>query len=203
VRARDGMGSGRLARALRRWWPDRNPLRRCWDRAEAALVAGLVLTFLAGGVLAALFAGRWAYQAGQRTEQTERAGWHQVPAVLLVNAPRSAYTGYGAELLPGVRARWTAPDGRRQTGEVPAPGGARAGTRIRVWMDSGGRLTGPPLTGRQVAEQAVLAAVTAPAMLALLLVLAGALAYRVLNQRRMAAWDAEWRITGPRWSSLR
>ena len=55
---------GRLAvvaawavRTLRGLWPDRNPLRRTIDRAEAALVAGLAVAFLAGVPLAAVAAG--------------------------------------------------------------------------------------------------------------------------------------------------
>jgi len=29
----------------------------------------------------------------------------------------------------------------------------------------------------------------------------GLLARRTLDKRRMAAWDAEWRATGPRWTT--
>lgn len=32
---------------------------------------------------------------------------------------------------------------------------------------------------------------------------AAALAHWVLDRRRLAAWDAEWRVTGPRWTSTR
>jgi hypothetical protein len=38
--------------------PDRNPLCRACDRAEAALLAGLLAAFLIGVPLAAVFAGR-------------------------------------------------------------------------------------------------------------------------------------------------
>ena len=54
---------GRLAvvaawavRVLRGLWPDRNPLRRTIDRAEAVVVAGLAVVFLAGVPLAAVSA---------------------------------------------------------------------------------------------------------------------------------------------------
>jgi hypothetical protein len=31
----------------------------------------------------------------------------------------------------------------------------------------------------------------------------GALGRRALDKRRMAAWDADWRATGPRWTARR
>jgi len=33
------------------------------------------------------------------------------------------------------------------------------------------------------------------------LTLAGALARRTLNRHRIAAWDADWHATGPRWTT--
>ncbi len=39
---------------MRRLWPDRNPLRRAADRAEAAVMAGLLAMFLVGVPLAAV-----------------------------------------------------------------------------------------------------------------------------------------------------
>ena len=48
-------------RAVRGLWPDRNPLRRTVDRAEAGVVAALAVAFLAGAPLAAVAAGHYAY----------------------------------------------------------------------------------------------------------------------------------------------
>jgi len=56
----------RWLRRVRGWWPDRNPLRRRCDRAEAALVTVLVAVFLAGAPLLALSAGRQAHDGGPR-----------------------------------------------------------------------------------------------------------------------------------------
>ena len=47
----------RWLRRVRGWWPDRNPLRRRCDRAEAAIVTVLVAAFLAGALLLAPAAG--------------------------------------------------------------------------------------------------------------------------------------------------
>jgi hypothetical protein len=72
---------------------------------------------------------------------------------------------------------------------------------VKVWVDKIGRLTGPPLLDQQVGEQAVLASGVAVVVLTVLLLGAGLLARRVLDARRLAAWDAEWRVTEPRWRS--
>lgn len=190
-------------RLVRRWWPDRNPLRRRWDRVEAAIVAVLIAGFLAGSPLAALSAEGWAHGVARRVQQAQQAAWHQVPAVLAATAPSPASAGYGGAVLSWVRATWTAPDGVRRVGDVLADPGARAGSRVLVWVDSAGKLTGAPLLDHQVAEQAALAAVVAAALLGMVLMAAGLGARWVLDTRRLAAWDTEWRVTGPRWSPHR
>jgi hypothetical protein len=45
----------------------------------------------------------------------------------------------------------------------------------------------------------VLAGLTAVLSLALLLTVSAIVMQRLLNRRRMAAWDAEWSATGPQW----
>jgi hypothetical protein len=72
-----------------------------------------------------------------------------------------------------------------------------------VWADAADRLTGPPLQPAQVRGQAFLAAVLAPIVLGLILLTAGQLAHFMLVRRRLAAWDAEWRATGPQWTRRR
>lgn len=185
----------RWARGLR---PDRNPLRRASDRAEAVIVAVLLAAFLAGAPLVSVLAGQWAYHTGWNAEHASR---HQVPAVLLARAPPYASGGYGAG--PEVMARWPVPGRAARTGEVPAPAGAKAGTTVMVWIDTSGRLTGLPLSHASVVARAALAAGLAPAALGLLLLCAGTLAHRALDRRRLAAWAADWRATGPQWTSRR
>jgi hypothetical protein len=70
-------------------------------------------------------------------------------------------------------------------------------------VDAAGRLTGPPLRRLQVQGQAALAAILAPVVLGLVLLCAGQLAHFLLGRRRLAAWDAEWRATGPQWTRRR
>jgi hypothetical protein len=188
----------RLARGL---WPDRNPLRRPTDRAEAAVAAGLLAAFLAGAPLAALAAGHWAYTAGLRTERAEHAARRQVPATLLQNAPPAA-TMYGLAARPAL-AWWRAPGGTIRTGMVTVDHPACAGTVVREWVTASGQLAGPPLTPGQVTFLAAAAATAGPLALGAVLLAGGLLARRRLARHRLDAWDAEWRVVGPWWGSRR
>jgi hypothetical protein len=198
MRQRLAVVTERIARVVRGLWPDRNPLRRTLDRVEGMLAGGLAIAFLAGAPLTAAAAWHAAYSHGARTAHVQQAAWHRVPAVLLTSVPS---TGYGYQAT--VRASWRAPDGQRRTGPVPAPPAAGPGATVMVWVDAAGRLTGPPLQPSQVEGEAVLAAAFAPVALGFVLLCAGQLVHYLLARRRLAAWDAEWRATGPRWTRQR
>jgi hypothetical protein len=185
--------TARAARVIRGLWPDRNPLRRAVDRAEAAVVAGLAVAFVVVAPLTAFAAGHVAYSMGSRTALAEQAAWHRAPAVLLAGVP-------GAGDDNQVPARWTSLDGLRHTGQVPAPAGARAGRTVTVWVDAAGRLTGTPLQLSQVWDLVVLVTGLAALVVGLALLGVGQLAYAVLDRRRLAAWDADWRATEPQWT---
>jgi hypothetical protein len=184
-----------VARGL---WPDRNPLRRTLDRIEGLIAGGLAVAFLAGAPLAATAAGHLAYGAATHAAHAQQATWHLVPAVLLTSVPAGWW-----DYAPDMRASWRAPDGTRRTGTVPAPADAKAGETVMVWVDAAGRPTDPPLRRYQVRGQAVLAAVLAPVVLGLILLCTGQLAHAMLTRRRLAAWEADWRATGPQWSRQR
>jgi hypothetical protein len=187
-----------VARAVRGLWPDRNPLRRTIDRAEAVVAAALAAAFLAGAPLAALAAGHYTYSYASGTAAAQRAAWHRVPATLDTTVPAS---GYGDQAT--VPAHWTGPGGTRRAGMVPAPPDAPAGGTVMVWVDAAGRLTGPPLQPWQARYQAMLAAIFAPLLLATIVLGVGQFAHGALERRRLAAWDAEWRATGPQWTRHR
>ncbi len=184
----------RMARGLR---PDRNPLRRATDRAEAAVLAGLAAAFLVGAPAAAVTAGHLAAAAGLRAEQAAR---YQVHATLLTDAPGTFYTPYGPVAMPAL-ARWTAPDGSRRSGLVGADSAGHYGAMITIWVDKSGHLTGPPPRAGQVTTQAALAAAAAPVFLGLLLFVTGLVSIGALDKRRLAAWDTAWQDVGPQWSS--
>src|SRR5690349_16383362 len=100
-----------LARFVRGRRPDRNPLRRRCDRAETAVLALLVITFLAAAPFAALAAGGWAYASAHHARLAQQAAWRQVPARVLTVS--SGVQGGGGYAMWGeqARAQWTAPDG--------------------------------------------------------------------------------------------
>jgi hypothetical protein len=186
---------GRFARGRR---PDRNPLRRGSDRAETAVLAVLIIAFVAAAPFTALATGAWVHAIAHRVQVTQQASWHQVTAVLLNAAP--AVSGK-IRVLPQVKARWTAPDGKTATGQVSVQPGTRAGTTVPVWTTRDGQLTDPPLQDSQVADQVVSAEMAGVLVLAITLTVTGLLARRALDKRRMAAWDADWRTTEPRWTT--
>jgi hypothetical protein len=193
----------RLGRFIRGRRPDRNPLRRASDRAETAVLAVLVVAFLAAAPFTALASAGWELARDHQTQVTEQASWHQVPArVLRVTSAFAADGGYAA-LTSQAQARWTAPDGKVVTGEIPVPLGTAAGTTLRLWTTNDGHPTDPPLQDSQVSDSAYFAGTFGVVALAALLAITGLLARRALDRRRMAAWDAEWRAAGPRWTTRR
>jgi hypothetical protein len=178
---------------------DRNPLRRAADRAETIVLALLVVAFLVGAPLAALAAGAWAHTTAERAQLAQAASRRQVTAVVLTT-PAMPKIGSG-DMASVTPARWTAPDGTVVTGEMPVPVGTRAGATVSVWTTRDGQLTSHPISDSQVASLADLGEIAGAAAVALLLALVGVVARRSLDKRRMAAWDADWQSTGPRWTT--
>lgn len=185
---------GPAARVARGLWPDHNPLRRSSDRAEAGMVAMLIMAFLLGAPLIALIAWRLTLSAAFTTMDARHAGWRQVPAVLLADAPESGY--YDSP----VSATWTAPDGTAHTGTVYAKPGSPTGTATTIWVNASGRQEKWPMTPAQATTQAGLIAGCAVPAWALILLGAGISGHRLIDVRRMAAWDTDLRtanIGGP------
>ncbi len=193
--------TARRARIARRLRVDRNPLRRPVDRLQAGIMAGLLAAFLAVAPLAAAAASGWAHAAGLREQHAQRS-WHQVPAVLLQAAPPQAAFRHWT---PGTwaRGRWTPPGGPARAGTVPAPPGARADSRVRVWADRTGPVAGTPLTSDEITARASAAAMLAVACLAIAVAGLARAARWLLDRRRLAAWAADWDSTGPHWTRHR
>lgn len=186
---------GRFVRARRL---DRNPLRRASDRVETALLAALVIAFAAAVPFAVGACGAWTRAVSERVQAEQRATRQEVTAVLLEGASDRVTEG---DVFLQEPARWTAPDGTRVTGQVEVPAGTAAGATVRVWVTRDGQVTGAPLLDSEVSGNVALAEVGAGAGLAVVLLLAGWLARRALDTRRMRAWEAEWRAAGPRWTT--
>ena len=192
-----------LARLARWLGFDRNPLRRGTDRVEAALRLVMILLVVAVPA-AAVGVGRWADHYAQYRAQAQMAVDHQVTAVLLRDAPAigtpDPYTSVQTAWVP---ARWQPPGQSPRTGEVLALVGARKGSTVRTWIDPSGAITDPPLGHRVVVGDVWLAVMATCLLSWLLLLAAGVLARRGLDRRRLRAWEAEWRASGPLWSGHR
>jgi hypothetical protein len=192
-----------LGRLLRGWRLDRNPLRRRSDRVETAVFGLLLVVFGVAAPFAAHAAGGWTYAVSVRQAQAQQATLHQVKATLLEKAP--PWNGFANDpgAAPEVSAWWRAPDGKLRTGKLFVPNGGSAGSTVNVWTNRAGKLADPPLQHTQVVDRAQVTEAFAVAGLAAVLFAIGWLVRRVLNRRRMAAWDADWLATGPRWSPRR
>jgi hypothetical protein len=189
---------------LARWLGfDRNPLRRGTDRVQGAL--RLVMIILVVAVIpAAVAAGRWADHYALHRAQAQMAADHKVTAVLLRDAPATGvpdpYTSVETTWVP---ARWQPPGQPPRTGEVLALAGARKGSTVRTWIDSSGAITDPPVDHRVIVGDVWLAVTATLLLSGLLLLAAGELTRRMLDRRRLRAWEAEWRTRGPLWSGHR
>jgi hypothetical protein len=137
-----------------------NPLRRKVDRVEAGIFAGLLVTFLIGVPLLAVAAGWWEHSAAVAEQRAQRSV-HLVTAVLAQDVPDIAL-GTGT-WDGGALARWTASDGKSCAGVVLDTAGARAGSRLPIWVDGSCRRADPPLTRGAVRSRVIAAAALAPA----------------------------------------
>jgi hypothetical protein len=177
---------------------DRNPLRRASDRAETVVLILLAVVFLVGAPLSALAAGAAMHSVAQRTEFAQHAAKSEVTAriVTVTGTPPS-----GGNLTTEVAAQWTAPNGKVINQDMAVSIGYQQGDRLPVWTTRDGHLTTPPMAESQVASLTDLAEFAGVAALALIVSVAGVIARWWLNRRRLAAWDADWRATGPRWTT--
>jgi hypothetical protein len=175
----------------------RNPLRRAVDRIEARIFAGLLVAFLVGAPLLAIAAGWWEHSAAVAEQRAQRSV-HLVTAVLLQDVPD---LGVLDSADAGALARWPASNGESRVGEVLDTAGAKAGSKLRIWVDGAGRQVGfAPLTHRGVETRVITAAALAAAAFAIAL-LSAALWFRwLLNRRRLAGWGEAWADVGPRWT---
>lgn len=189
--------TSRFARLIRGWRLDRNPLRRPSDRAEAVIVFWLLVAFAVIAPLTARAAAAWAHAVAEHTRVSALATRYEVTAITLEKAPPPRRT---LMTQPQVDAAWIAPDGRHRTGQVQVPAGTQQGSSERIWVDGAGDPVAPPLPAAKVAGLADRAACAAIALLIGLFLITVSVIKRVIDRKRLAAWDAEWTVTGPRWT---
>jgi hypothetical protein len=202
MRSHEDRRVGRHLARLVRWLGfDRNPLRRGTDRIEAALRLVMMIMVVAAVPAAAVFAGQRADHAALNRAHAQRAANHLVNAVLLKQAPATGTPDpYTSVQTAWVLARWQPPGLPSRTGQVLAIAGARKGSTVRTWIDPSGAVTSPPLDHRDIVGDVFIAVIATCFASWLLLMVASAGARRALDRRRLSAWDAEWRASGPLWS---
>jgi hypothetical protein len=202
LRAMSGRVRGliRPIQRLSRLLAGRNPLRRPHDRIEGATILVLTAAFLATMM--------WASFLGARLYQSQLA----VAAQLRPATATLAQDGPRPDIRPvptgHVLARWPGPGGREESGileAVTTPGisGAVTGTRVLVWLNRLGQPVAPPPGRASMLLGAVLLALAVAAGIAAALLIPYGLCRLVLDRRRLAAWEAAWASTGPRWTSRR
>jgi hypothetical protein len=193
-------GIGRRARrAARRLGLDGNPLRRRTDRIATWLAAQFLVVVLIGVPLSGVLAFTWAGRAGAAELRAERS-WREVPAVLLRSVPVSGSVAGSVFGYSWVPARWTAPDGRVRSGDIPVEVGLSAGRTVPMWVDATGTPTDVPLTHRAVLARAATAATVAALLLLIVLFCLAAVGRWLLERRRLADWELAWSIVGPQWT---
>jgi hypothetical protein len=197
----DRRPGGRLARLARWLGFDRNPLRRGTDRIEAALRLVLMIMLVAAVPAAAVVAGQRADHAALNRAHAQQAADHRVNAVLIQQAPPTGSPDpYTSVQTAWALARWQPPGLPPRTGEVLATAGAPKGSTVRTWIDASGGVTDPPLDHREITGDVCIAVIATCLVSGLVLLALSALVRRVLDRRRLSAWDAEWRASGPLWS---
>ncbi len=178
---------------------DGNPLRRRNDRLEAGMVAGLIVVFLIAAPMLAAVAGHWTRIAGTQQQRAEMT-WRQVTATVQRSASGQQDGPAGPADTVWKPARWTAPDGQRRGGWIPVSPGAAVGSRVRVWVNRSGSLTGWPLARAELQGRIAIAGVLAVAVLGVVLCLAGGAGRFLFGRRRLADWERAWQAVGPRWT---
>ena len=193
-----------LARWTRWLGFDRNPLRRRTDRIEAVIRLATMILLLVAVPVAAIVVGRQANQLALRQAHAQQAADHEVTAVLLQQAQATGVPDpYTSIEMTYVLARWQPVGQPPRSGQVLAPAGARAGSIVMVWVDASGAVVGPPPDHREIVGDVAITTVVTGLAASLLLLGSNALARRALDRRRLNAWDADWRTTGPLWSDHR
>lgn len=182
---------------VRRFTLGSGPLKRTSDRLQALSRLLLALAVLAV-VPAAVLVGRATSGHLHDVARQQHAERASVPATLLFDAA-------GSPDGPPVAttATWAGADGVPHSGPVPTPGGARAGTVVRVWVDRAGSLTTAPLADGDIAADTVAAVVLGPGSALAVAALAHVVLVTALDRRRARRWAEGWAAVEPLWRAGR
>lgn len=174
-------------------------LRRPSDRIEGAIVALVSAAFLASAAVAALFGWRYC-----QTQSYQAARLHPAVAVVSQTFP-AADSGFPAT---AAAARWRAPDGQQRSGILttttsPDVWGTQAGARVEVWLTASGNPAPAPPGGFIMVLNAAVIAAAAWVGAGIVLGVCYLAGRVVLDRMRLAGWESDWALTGPRWTTRR
>ena len=187
----------RLVAAARALGWGHNALRRRSDRIGYAARLTAVAVAI-GGLVFGVVTGELAFRRTLAVADAQTAVSRQVTATLTKDAPVFASLGTrpSTDQAP---ARWTFA-GRPHHGPVTAAQGSRAGSTMRIWVNTAGDRIEPPLTRSDAELRGWLTG--AAAFVATLVLVCTAL--RVVEWRldhvRMRLWEQEWQRTDPKWT---
>jgi hypothetical protein len=198
-RHRNPSRPGRAVRLQRSFGLDRNPLRRSIDRIEAWVRCGLVAVFLTFGPLLAAYVVHRVESASHLAERTQ-AAWHRVTGLVLKEMPGPNGCAHWPCEQSNVLARWTAPGGLVRTGVISVNGGAAVGATLAIWLNAHGQPVGPPDSHAWVIGEAAAAGAGALGAVALACAFGAKGTARTLQRRKLAHWEADWTVFGPRWT---
>lgn len=177
----------------------RNPLRRGTDRVQSWFTVLFVLVLVLGLPMAAISAGNAAYAAQMRAVHAQAAARHQTTARVIESSPGGPGQADTTDLRMG-KVNWTGDDGARHTGVATVPGDAEAGAEVRVWVGPDGDLTEPPTSPSTAQTMGWFTGLLTAAAVAVAALAGRARVRHVLDRRRYARWEAEWKVVEPAWS---
>lgn len=170
-------------------------LRRTSDRIE-----GVVAVLLSAAFLVALIAGSFAGWRFFQAQTAQSAQLHPAVAVL---------SSSGVQLPPDESAaRWRAPDGRPMSGILttemaPDVWGGQPGDRVQVYLTARGAPVPAPPGRTAITLTAVVLGTAEAGGGGILLIICYLLCRMLLDRRRLAGWESDWELTGPRWTMRR
>ncbi|MFJ9038726.1 hypothetical protein ACIRF8_19305 [Streptomyces sp. NPDC102406] len=182
-----------------------NPLRRRSDviEARAALLLA-VLAVLVAPLLGAL--SGWAAHADARDRaRAEHGARHMQRARLLEAAPEfvPSTTGVQDAATYPVTVRWSDGRGRTITALAPVEAGLDRGDPTTVWLDLHGGVTTAPWGSGDIWSHTLAAGFLVAAVTAGFAVTSRLVLHRVLDRRRLAAWERDWLRVAPAWDPRR
>jgi hypothetical protein len=170
-------------------WPacrlfSRHPLVRGTDRVEDAVVVFATLLVIIAAACAGVL-GTWAHDFQKQKYLAEAAARHTVTATVLGDGIPGAASD---SAVSNVVAEWQA-NGKRHTDKLSWGGPAKAGDRLRIWIDSDGNIVDAPTPVSRAGRDAVVIAFTGWWFTAMVIAHIAGLARARIARLRDVQWE--------------